>query len=93
MRTTLWLVFSLLCVTVANAQQVAVPFASDKIQIGNYDDKVHGSAFALADPTLKRVAIVLTNNNNQPLVAAHIHGNGLIALASQGNLCRNTIAF
>jgi hypothetical protein len=80
----------LACPIITSAQQPAQlkRFVSNQISVANYDDNVHGRYFAgfLADPRIKRVAIVVTNSSNQPVVAVHVWWKWIDASGKPGQL-------
>jgi hypothetical protein len=70
MKRLLFALIVLALSTLAQAQAVRVErLASDQISVTAYDDNAHGRIFGLTDPNMKRMAMVVTNNTERPVMA------------------------
>ena len=78
------------CPITASAQQPAqlTPFVSNEISVARYDDNVHGRYFGgwFTDARLKRLAIVVANTSNQPVIAAHVWWKWIDTAGKPGQL-------
>jgi hypothetical protein len=77
------------CPVIASAQPAQLtPFVSNKISVSRYDDNLHGRYFGgfFTDPRMKRLAIVVANSSDQPVIAAHVRWKWIDAVGKPGEL-------
>jgi hypothetical protein len=77
------------CPVIASAQPAQLtPFVSKKISLVSYDVNVHGRYFCsfITDPRMKRLAIVISNSSDQPVIAAHVRWKWIDAAGEPGEL-------